>query len=220
MTSGRPIQRPGVPHNCSVKCPECGARVFPTTDGHCPNSRVPPRVETAKAQLNVAEWLESLELGQYAESFRQNAIDRDVLHMLSEDDLSKLGVELVGHRKRLLDAIARLEPERPERRWRWSWWIVFISVPMLLISRPFIHSFVRGLDASPEAKASIAGLLAGASLVIGALVGHEIGRYAKRMPKKKEKPKPATEEQIAAWLATIVFLIFLVAIVVLSCLQE
>jgi hypothetical protein len=38
--------------------------------------------------------------------FRDNAIDARVLPSLTAEDLKDLGVTLVGHRRRLLDAIA------------------------------------------------------------------------------------------------------------------
>ena len=57
--------------------------------------------------MNVADWLRSLGLGQYEDIFRDNEIDWDVLPELTETDLEKLGVPL-GHRKRLLKAIAGL----------------------------------------------------------------------------------------------------------------
>jgi class 3 adenylate cyclase len=55
----------------------------------------------------VSVWLKSLELERYREAFRQNAITWDVLPELTDDDLISLGV-LLGHRKKLLRAIAQL----------------------------------------------------------------------------------------------------------------
>ncbi len=57
----------------------------------------------------VSEWLENLGLGIYRESFQDNAIAWDVLPELTEGDLEALGV-LLGHRKKLLRAIAQLSP--------------------------------------------------------------------------------------------------------------
>jgi class 3 adenylate cyclase len=45
---------------------------------------------------------------QYAQSFRDNAIDAAVLPELTADDLRELGVSLIGHRRKLLAAIAAL----------------------------------------------------------------------------------------------------------------
>ncbi len=57
--------------------------------------------------MDVGEWLRGLGLEQYAALFRANEIDSEVLPELTETDLEKLGVPL-GHRKRLLKAIAGL----------------------------------------------------------------------------------------------------------------
>ena len=55
----------------------------------------------------VADWLETLGLGQYAQPFAANGIDFDVLPDLTDKDLEKLGV-LLGHRRKMLRAIAAL----------------------------------------------------------------------------------------------------------------
>jgi len=55
----------------------------------------------------VSAWLERLGLDYYREVFQQNAITWDVLPELNDSDLASLGVVL-GHRKRLLRAIAHL----------------------------------------------------------------------------------------------------------------
>jgi class 3 adenylate cyclase/tetratricopeptide (TPR) repeat protein len=54
--------------------------------------------------LDVGAWLEELGLGQYRALFADQAIDRDVLPDLTDDDLVRLGVPL-GHRKKLFKAI-------------------------------------------------------------------------------------------------------------------
>jgi class 3 adenylate cyclase/predicted ATPase len=62
--------------------------------------------------MDLGGWLRSLGLDQYEATFRANEIDADVLPELTEIDLEKLGVPL-GHRKRLLKAIAGLAaPEK------------------------------------------------------------------------------------------------------------
>ena len=58
--------------------------------------------------MDVASWLRSLGLEQYEAAFRENAIDVSVLPDLTDQDLEKLGV-LLGHRRKLLRAIANLE---------------------------------------------------------------------------------------------------------------
>jgi SAM domain (Sterile alpha motif) len=62
--------------------------------------------------VDISEWLRSLDLAQYEAVFRDNAIDVEILPELTEADLEKLGVVL-GHRKRMLRAIAALRPEPP-----------------------------------------------------------------------------------------------------------
>jgi class 3 adenylate cyclase len=59
--------------------------------------------------MDVGSWLRSLGLEQYEANFRDNAVDAEVLPELADGDLEKLGV-LLGHRKRLLKAIAELAP--------------------------------------------------------------------------------------------------------------
>ena len=58
--------------------------------------------------MDVAAWLKNLGLGQYEPAFRDNAIDGDLLPSLTAEDLRDLGVTIVGHRRKLLDAIAAL----------------------------------------------------------------------------------------------------------------
>src|SRR5271154_3128292 len=61
--------------------------------------------------MDVGEWLRSLGLGQYEALFRENDIDAEVLPDLSEADFERVGVSL-GHRKRLVKAIAAFEASR------------------------------------------------------------------------------------------------------------
>ena len=61
--------------------------------------------------MDLGRWLRSLGLGQYEAAFRENAIDDSVLLSLTAEDLKDLGVGLVGHRRRLLDAIANVRAE-------------------------------------------------------------------------------------------------------------
>jgi class 3 adenylate cyclase len=61
--------------------------------------------------VDIAAWLHSLGMQQYEEAFRDNAIDPAVLPDLTADDLKDLGVSLVGHRRKLLAAIAALRTD-------------------------------------------------------------------------------------------------------------
>jgi class 3 adenylate cyclase len=56
----------------------------------------------------IADWLEKLGMSEYTQRFAENAIDFSVLSDLTDQDLEKLGV-LLGHRRKLLRAIANLE---------------------------------------------------------------------------------------------------------------
>ncbi len=60
-------------------------------------------------ELDVSAWLQALGLGQYASAFAANDIDPDLLRQLSADDLKEIGVDSLGHRKRILAAVAALE---------------------------------------------------------------------------------------------------------------
>ena len=58
--------------------------------------------------MDVVDWLRSLGLGKYEAVFRENEIDETVLPSLTAEDLKDLGVAALGHRRKLLDAIAAL----------------------------------------------------------------------------------------------------------------
>src|SRR6516164_5054207 len=58
--------------------------------------------------MDIGEWLRRLDLAQYVEAFAANAIDWSVLPSLTADDLQDIGVAAVGHRRKLLNAIAAL----------------------------------------------------------------------------------------------------------------
>ena len=57
----------------------------------------------------VAEWLEKLGLGQYAQRFAENDISFVILPDLTDQDLEKIGVASLGHRRLLLRAIGELD---------------------------------------------------------------------------------------------------------------
>ncbi len=63
--------------------------------------------------IEITDWLRELGLEQYAPAFREHAIDAGVLPSLTAEDLRDLGVTLVGHRRRLMDAIAALGTDLP-----------------------------------------------------------------------------------------------------------
>jgi SAM domain (Sterile alpha motif)/SPOR domain len=58
--------------------------------------------------MDIGGWLRSLSLERYEAAFRDNGVDADVLGDLTDQDLQTLGV-LLGHRRKLLRAIAALD---------------------------------------------------------------------------------------------------------------
>jgi class 3 adenylate cyclase len=57
----------------------------------------------------VTDWLQKLDLGQYAQRFAENDITFVILPDLTDQDLEKIGVASLGHRRKLLRAIAELK---------------------------------------------------------------------------------------------------------------
>ena len=70
--------------------------------------------------MDVGGWLRSLGLERYEAAFRENEIDEALLPNLTADDLKDLGVGIVGHRRKLLDAMPRSVPIRRQKRHRLS----------------------------------------------------------------------------------------------------
>ena len=64
---------------------------------------------TRHAMKQIADWLEQLGMSEYEEQFARNDIDLGVLVDLTDQDLKDLGVSSLGHRRKLLRAIAGLE---------------------------------------------------------------------------------------------------------------
>ena len=52
----------------------------------------------------IADWLQKLDLGEYAERFAENKIDISVLPHITDQDLKDIGIPL-GHRRKILAAI-------------------------------------------------------------------------------------------------------------------
>src|SRR6202040_1772415 len=65
--------------------------------------------------MDIVVWLRSLGLGKYEASFRENEIDETVLPSLTEEHLKQLGVTALGHRLKLLDAIAAMRTDAAVR---------------------------------------------------------------------------------------------------------
>jgi hypothetical protein len=64
--------------------------------------------------MDVEAWLQDLGLERYVPAFRDNDVDAAVLLRLTADDLRELGATSIGHRRRLLDAIAALTEGAPK----------------------------------------------------------------------------------------------------------
>lgn len=63
--------------------------------------------------MDIGAWLRELGLGQYEPAFRANDIDAEVLLELTAEDLKDLGITSIGHRRKLLAAIAALRTPAP-----------------------------------------------------------------------------------------------------------
>jgi hypothetical protein len=57
----------------------------------------------------IADWLEKLGLSEHAQRFAENDIDFTILGDLTDQDLEKIGIAPLGHRCKLLRAIANFE---------------------------------------------------------------------------------------------------------------
>lgn len=57
--------------------------------------------------MDIPEWLTQLGLEQYASAFAENEVNEDILPDLTSEDLKELGVQKIGHRRKILSAIAK-----------------------------------------------------------------------------------------------------------------
>src|SRR5947199_9979632 len=57
----------------------------------------------------IVDWLKELGMSEYAHRFAENDIDFTILGDLTDQDLEKIGIASLGHRRKLLRAIANLE---------------------------------------------------------------------------------------------------------------
>jgi hypothetical protein len=57
----------------------------------------------------IRDWLEKLGLSEYAKNFAENDIDLTLLPELTDQDLEKNGIASLGHRRKILKAIASLD---------------------------------------------------------------------------------------------------------------
>ncbi|QCP52579.1 adenylate/guanylate cyclase domain-containing protein [Trinickia violacea] len=64
--------------------------------------------------MDIGQWLAGLSLEQYAQAFGENDIDLSMLPQLTDADLKELGVQSLGHRKRILAAAAQRSAPPPD----------------------------------------------------------------------------------------------------------
>lgn len=57
----------------------------------------------------IADWLQKLGLGQYAQRFAESDVSISILSDLTDQDLKEIGVASLGHRRQLLRAITDLK---------------------------------------------------------------------------------------------------------------
>ena len=65
--------------------------------------------------MDVASWLRDLGLERYEAAFRENDVGPELLPTLTADDLKEIGVTSFGHRRNLLEAIAKLRSDAPSQ---------------------------------------------------------------------------------------------------------
>lgn len=65
------------------------------------------------ALFDLNTWLAALGLSQYAPAFAENHVDLSVLCSLTAEDLREMGLVSIGHRRKALDGIARLNAPAP-----------------------------------------------------------------------------------------------------------
>ena len=64
----------------------------------------------------IEDWLKQLGMPEIAQRFAENDIDLAILSDLTDQDLEKIGVTSLGHRRKLLRAIADLNGATAARR--------------------------------------------------------------------------------------------------------
>ena len=68
--------------------------------------------------MDIVSWLRALRLERYEPEFRENDINEEVLPTLTAEDLKDIGITIVGHRRKILDAIAGLRSPDGQARGR------------------------------------------------------------------------------------------------------
>src|SRR3954465_15068158 len=97
--------RPHRPEPCTtLTCASC--LDVGDSSARCSAASITKPEETA---VDVGGWLKSLGLDQYEAAFRENDVDAEVLPTLTADELKDIGVNSIRHRRRLLEAIVKLQ---------------------------------------------------------------------------------------------------------------
>src|SRR5215470_2543237 len=74
------------------------------------NGKLSTRQSPVKPPMQqIADWLEKLGMSEYAQRFADNDIDFSILGDLTDQHLKDLGVASLGHRLKILRAIAELD---------------------------------------------------------------------------------------------------------------
>lgn len=93
----------------AAKSASSGGHMPALKPGQLPGQQSSLQVSTWSVD-DVAKWLQTLSLGQYAEAFIDAAVDGEFLYDLNDDDLKNtLGIEHRLHRKKILNCITRLK---------------------------------------------------------------------------------------------------------------
>jgi hypothetical protein len=61
--------------------------------------------------VEILAWLRELGLERYEQAFLENEIAAEILPKLTADDLKDIGVTIVGHRRKLLEALGKRSNE-------------------------------------------------------------------------------------------------------------
>src|SRR5947208_1111989 len=122
--------------------------------------------------MDVVAWLRGLGLEQYAPAFRDNDVDGEVLPELTADDLISMGVTSVGHRRKLLAAIAALRSDAPP--------VAARIAPAAAVSadaerRQLTVMFCGLVGETPNLAARLQGLAQPGTLVIAESIRRQIG---------------------------------------------
>ena len=102
-----------LPHRLRAAAFEILPEVFLAPHREIAENSFTARTKSGEAGVDVAAWLNRLGLEQYEQAFRENDVDAEVLRDLTAEDLIGLGVTSIGHRRKLLAAIAALRETSP-----------------------------------------------------------------------------------------------------------